>query len=57
MTFDRIAAADSHLAVIATTRADGSVQAAVVNAGMVAHPVSKSRWWPSSPTAAPSCPT
>jgi len=37
---DRIAAADSHLAVIATTRADGSVQASVVNAGMVAHPVS-----------------
>ncbi|CDR16388.1 TIGR03618 family F420-dependent PPOX class oxidoreductase [Streptomyces iranensis] len=37
---DRIAAADHHLAVVSTTRADGSVQASVVNAGIVGHPVS-----------------
>ena len=35
-----IGAGDSHLAVIATTRADGSVQASVVNAGILAHPIS-----------------
>jgi PPOX class probable F420-dependent enzyme len=35
----RIAAADHHLAVVATTRADGSVQSSVVNAGVLAHPV------------------
>jgi PPOX class probable F420-dependent enzyme len=35
----RIAAADHNLAVVATTRADGSVQASVVNAGMTDHPV------------------
>jgi PPOX class probable F420-dependent enzyme len=38
-----IAAGDGHLAVVATTRADGSVQASVVNAGIVAHPVSGER--------------
>src|ERR1700722_18316354 len=38
---DAIAAGDSHLAVVATTRADGTVQASVVNAGIVDHPVSK----------------
>ncbi len=37
---DRIGAGDRYLAVVATTRADGSVQASVVNAGTVAHPVS-----------------
>ncbi|MYU17208.1 TIGR03618 family F420-dependent PPOX class oxidoreductase [Streptomyces sp. SID8361] len=37
---DRIAAADHHLAVVSTTRADSSVQASVVNAGIVGHPVS-----------------
>jgi len=37
---DRIGARDQYLAVIATTRADGSVQASVVNAGLVTHPVS-----------------
>jgi PPOX class probable F420-dependent enzyme len=37
---ERIAAGDQHLAVIATTRSDGSVQASVVNAGALAHPVS-----------------
>jgi PPOX class probable F420-dependent enzyme len=31
---------DHHLAVVATTRADGTVQASVVNAGLLAHPVS-----------------
>src|ERR1700679_3929438 len=38
---ERIAAGDSYLAVVATTRADGTVQASVVNAGIVAHPVSQ----------------
>src|SRR5580704_12062531 len=38
---DAIAAGDSHLAVVATTRADGTVQASVVNAGIIAHPVSQ----------------
>lgn len=38
---ETIAAGDSYLAVIATTRADGTVQASVVNAGIVDHPVSK----------------
>jgi PPOX class probable F420-dependent enzyme len=37
---DLIGAQDHHLAVVATTRADGTVQASVVNAGLVAHPVS-----------------
>jgi hypothetical protein len=36
----RIAAADHNLAVVATTRADGSVQASVVNAGITDHPLS-----------------
>ena len=40
---DRIAAGDHHLAVIATTRADGSVQASVVNACTLPHPVSNDR--------------
>jgi PPOX class probable F420-dependent enzyme len=35
-----IGAQDHHLAVVATTRADGTVQASVVNAGLLAHPVS-----------------
>jgi PPOX class probable F420-dependent enzyme len=38
--FERIGAQDSHLAVIATSRADGTVQASVVNAGVLSHPVS-----------------
>lgn len=37
---DRIATADHHLAVVTTTRADCSVQASVVNAGVMGHPVS-----------------
>lgn len=37
---DRVATADHHLAVVTTTRADGSVQASVVNAGIIDHPVS-----------------
>ena len=40
---DRIAAGDHYLAVIATTRADGSVQASVVNACTLPHPVSNER--------------
>src|SRR5215216_3660883 len=35
----RLVAADHGLAVVATTRADGSVQASVVNAGVLDHPV------------------
>jgi PPOX class probable F420-dependent enzyme len=34
-----VADAGHHLAVVATTRADGSVQASLVNAGIVRHPV------------------
>lgn len=37
----RIAAGDHYLAVVATTRADGSVQASVVNAGVLPHPVTR----------------
>ncbi len=37
---ERIAAQDHHLAVVATTRADGGVQSSVVNAGVLSHPVS-----------------
>jgi PPOX class probable F420-dependent enzyme len=40
---ERIAGGDGYLAVVATTRADGTVQASVVNAGIVAHPVSDER--------------
>lgn len=40
---ERIASGDSHLAVVATTRADGSAQASVVNAGVIEHPVSGGR--------------
>lgn len=35
-----VAADDAYLAVVATTREDGSVQASVVNAGAIEHPVS-----------------
>ncbi|HMC39411.1 MAG TPA: TIGR03618 family F420-dependent PPOX class oxidoreductase [Acidimicrobiales bacterium] len=38
--FERIGAEDSYLAVVATSRADGSPQASVVNAGVLSHPVS-----------------
>lgn len=34
-----LAARDNHLAVVATARGDGSVQASLVNAGVIAHPV------------------
>src|ERR1700684_330161 len=37
---DRIGAGDRYLAVVATTRADGSLQASVVHAGTLPHPVS-----------------
>lgn len=39
-TVEEIAAGDDHLAVVSTTRPDGSVQASVVNAGILPHPVS-----------------
>jgi PPOX class probable F420-dependent enzyme len=38
--FERLGSAEQYLAVVATTRADGSVQASVVNAGVVPHPLS-----------------
>lgn len=34
-----VAAAQQHLATVATTRADGTIQASLVNAGMLQHPV------------------
>jgi PPOX class probable F420-dependent enzyme len=37
---DHIGAEDHYLAVVATSRADGTVQASVVNAGVLPHPVS-----------------
>jgi hypothetical protein len=37
----RLCAADQGLAVISTTRADGSVQSSLVNAGVIDHPVTK----------------
>lgn len=37
--FEKIGSDDHYLAVIATTRADGSAQASVVNAGVLPHPV------------------
>ncbi|MGH9293097.1 MAG: pyridoxamine 5'-phosphate oxidase family protein [Acidimicrobiales bacterium] len=39
----RLAGRDHYLAVVSTTRADGSAQASVVNAGIVSHPVSGDR--------------
>lgn len=36
---DQLGAGDDYLAVVATTRSDGSVQASVVNAGVIGHPV------------------
>ncbi len=36
---ERLAEGDHHLAVVATTRTDGSVQASVVSAGIIADPV------------------
>ena len=38
--YTRIAARDHGLAVVSTTRADGTVQSSLVNAGVLAHPVS-----------------
>ena len=37
---DSIAAQDRYLAVVTTARSDGTIQASVVNAGVLAHPVS-----------------
>lgn len=36
----RIGAEDHYLAIVTTARADGTMQASVVNAGVLAHPVS-----------------
>jgi PPOX class probable F420-dependent enzyme len=38
--FEAIGAQDSYLAVVATTREEGTAQASVVNAGVLSHPVS-----------------
>lgn len=38
--FEKIGAADGYLAVVATSRANGTAQASVVNAGVLPHPVS-----------------
>lgn len=40
---ERIAALDHHLAVVVTARADGTMQASVVNAGVLDHPVTGER--------------
>lgn len=37
--FEKIGSEDRYLAVIATSRADGSAQASVVNAGVLPHPL------------------
>lgn len=39
----RLASRDHYLAVVATTRADGTVQSSVVNAGVIDHPLSGER--------------
>lgn len=36
---EEIAAGDHHLAVVSTTRGDGTIQSSVVNAGILRHPV------------------
>lgn len=41
--FAELGAADHGLVVISTTRADGSVQSSVVNAGVMAHPATGDR--------------
>jgi PPOX class probable F420-dependent enzyme len=41
--FARVAAADNGLCVVTTVRDDATVQASVVNAGLVEHPVSQAR--------------
>jgi PPOX class probable F420-dependent enzyme len=40
---ERIAAKERYLAVVSTARADGTIQSSVVNAGILAHPVSGAR--------------
>ncbi len=40
---ERLAAADNYLAVVATTRADGTVQGSLVNAGVLEHPITGAR--------------
>jgi PPOX class probable F420-dependent enzyme len=41
--FEAIGAQESYLAVVATSRADGSVQTSVVNAGVLDHPTTGDR--------------
>ena len=40
---ESVAAREHYLAVVATTRANGTVQATVVNAGIITHPISEQR--------------
>jgi len=40
---ESVAAREDYLAVVATTRANGTVQATVVNAGIITHPISEQR--------------
>lgn len=42
-TVESVAAREHYLAVVATTREDGTVQSSVVNAGIISHPVSGQR--------------
>ena len=47
-----LAADESGLAVVSTLRADGTIQASLVNAGKMPHPATGAETrWPSSPTA------
>ena len=46
-----LAAKESGLCVVSTVRADGTVQASLVNAGVLAHPATGEERWRSSPTA------
>ena len=46
-----LASDDSGLAVVSTLRADGTIQASLVNAGKLPHPATGTRRLRSSPTA------
>ncbi len=60
MTLDEVmelAGREQYLAVVSTLRADSTIQASLVNAGVLDHPLTVSPRWRSSPTARPSCAT
>ena len=53
-----LAAGESGLAVVSTVRADGTVQASLVNVGLLPHPATAgNRRWASPPTARSNSPT